>query len=178
MLTFSLNETKHDIFEQGLMETEKPKSQKGIEWWGQAFIRASTRGTMEYMNADAYGYTSAKNELLHIQSKEVSILSDSELEGSHRGVSESVAKYIELNIDTIVESSEVQTLVAEFLEVQENFVFEEGINLWSVLQSARQQNSKAIDKLRAIIEEFNIGDLVSDLLNNVECLVALEEVFD
>lgn len=175
MLTFSVNKDIHEMVSSSSIADARPTTDKGREWWSEVWIKALEGRTDEEVNIDAYGFACERNTKMAISSKESPLLTVEEIDSGLRGVADTVASYIDLNIDVIVESSEVKTLVGEFLEYHDYFLIEEGVNLWKVLKLARQANVKMIDKLRDLISRHGIGDMIESVLKNRECLDVLEE---
>lgn len=176
MLTFSVNKDINELIKASTLIDSRPTTDIGRAWWSEVWIKALEERTDDKVNVDAYGYACERNTKMAVYSKEVALLTVDEIDSGLKGVADTVASYLDMNIDTIIESSEVRTLVAEFLEMHEYIIIEEGINLWKVLKLAREANIKMVDKLRDIISRYGIEDLIKGVLTNTDCLVKLEEV--
>lgn len=174
MLTFSINKNINEVIKAGGLNFPMPTTDLGRQWLSEVVIKTLDEKTDDKINVDAYGYACERNTKMAIGSKEVALLTVEDIQMGSRGVADTVANYIDLNIDMIVESSEVVTLVAEFLEVHENLIIEEGVNLWKILKLAREANVKMIETLRDIISRHNIESLIEGILINSECLGKLE----
>jgi hypothetical protein len=177
MLTFSVNKDINEVIRTGGLNFDMPTTDLGRAWLSEVVIKTLDEKTDDKVNVDAYAYACERNTKMAVGSKEVSLLTVEDIQMGARGVADTVANYIDFNIDSIVESSEVRTLVMEFLEVHENLVIDEGVNLWKVLKLAREANVKMIDKLRDIISRHNIEELIEGILTNTECLGKLEAEF-
>jgi hypothetical protein len=176
VLTFSVNKNINDVITQGTLADARPTTDYGREWWSEVWIKALEGNVDDQVNIDAYGYTCERNTKMVVAQKEVALVTAEELEMGVRGVADTVASYFDLNIDTLIESTEVVTLVEEFLQVHEMLAVEEGINLWKVMTLARQQNAKMVEKFRDIISRHSLGSLIEGVLRNRECLAKLEGV--
>jgi hypothetical protein len=174
VLTFSVNKNINDVIKVGYLTESRPTSDIGRAWWSEVWIKTLDEKADGPINVEAYGHACEKNTQMAISSKEVAMLTVEELEMGQRGVADTVASYLDINIDTIIESSEVRTLVDEFLTVQDQLSLEEGVSLWKVMTLARQANMKMIEKLRELIGRYSIENLVEGVLRNRECLKVLE----
>lgn len=174
MLTFSVNCDINEVIMEGNLADARPTTDIGRQWWSEVIVKAIDGKTDDKVNIDAYGYVCERNTKMAVASTEVALLSVEEIEMGLRGVADTVAHYIDRNVDTIIESSEVKTLVQQFLEVQENLEIEEGVNLWRIVKLAKTQNIRMMDKLRDLISRYEIGEVIEGVLKNRECLEVLE----
>lgn len=177
MLTFSINKNLTEAVASGALSFDMPTTDIGRAWLSEVVVKALDDKTDAEVNVDAYGYACEKNQTMAVGAREVALLSVEEIQMGQRGVADTVANYLDLNIDMIVESSEVRTLVYEFLNVHETIMIEEGQNLWKIISLAKQANAKMTEKLIDIIKRHDISDLVNGVLSNRECLGVLEGHF-
>lgn len=175
MLTFSVNKDINEVVKAGVLTHAKPTTDVGRYWLSELWVKALDERVDDKVNVDAYAFACERNSKMTVGSKEVALLSVEELETGLRGVADTVASYLDVNIDTIINSSEVRTLIADFCEVHEMLLIDEGVNLWKVLKAARKSNARMIDKLRDLISRHSLEDLIASVLGNSECLVYLEE---
>lgn len=166
----------HDPDEPVFLVPTKPTSDYGKAWWSEALEKTLQDKTKEKINLDAYGYACERNTRMAVGSREVALLTVEEIENGLRGVADTVASYLDINIDYVVESSEVKTLVDEFLYMQDFLIAEEGVNLWKVITLARHCNKAMVDKLKDLLKRHPIESLVEGILKNRECLKVLEGV--
>lgn len=176
MLTFSVNKNINEVITQGSLADARPTTDYGREWWSEVWFKALEERVDDQVNIDAYGYKCELNTKMNIAEKEVALVTAEELEMGVRGVADTVASYLDLSINDIIESTEVITLVDQFISAHEMLAVEEGVNLWKVMTLARQQNAKMIEKFRDIISRHSLGDLIQGVLTNRECLTKLEGV--
>lgn len=174
MLTFSVNHRIDSIIAEGDVVIERPTTDYGRAWWSEVIFKAIDGRTDDFVNVDAYGYACERNTKMAVGNKEVALLTVEEIDMGMRGVADTVASHIDTDIDAIIESSEITTLAEEFLEVHESLFIDEGVNLFRVIKAACTANKRAINKLRLLVEQHNIGDLVKDVLENPACLKELE----
>jgi hypothetical protein len=174
VITFSVNKDINELIKVGNLTDSRPTTDYGRAWWSEVWFKALDDKTDDRVNVDAWGYVCERQTKMALGTKEVALLTVEELQLGQRGVADTVASYLDINIDTIVESSEVRTLVDEFLTVQDHLALEEGVSLWKVMTLARQANMKMIEKLRDLISRYSIENLVEGVLRNRECLKVLE----
>lgn len=137
-----------------------------------------SRVSMATVNMVGFGNAVDRNQRMALSARQVPMLSMEEIEGGARGVVDSVASYVDLNIDDIIECSEVKTLVEEFLSTYEMLAIEEGVNLWSILCKARMMDQTMIKRLRTLVEKYSLDNLIESVLRNTRCLTALEGVLN
>ncbi len=188
MLTFSINRDvsvalrETTIVGQALKinsgDVRSTNHDYGRLWFSEIFTKTVEgklgKGRSD-INVDAYGYKCAAHQAKLQASREVSLLSDAELEGGARGVSDAVATYVEYNIDAILDSSEVTSIVADFISMHDYLLIEEGVNLWRIFRLARQANQRVIEMLRNLIAKYaKLEDIVKSVLTNTRCWTILE----
>lgn len=178
MITFSLNTTIADLKATLPVYKKKPTSDIGREWLSEAWLSSLKGKTGESMNVDAFGYTCELRRKTKLTKPEADkpLLNTEEVKMGGYGVAETFASCADENVDIFLESTEVKTLVDEFVEVQEMLLIEEGVNLWKILSLARVGNRKATNRLRTLVSEQSIGALIEDIFRNKQCLLTLEEV--
>lgn len=175
MLTFSVNKDINEAFNNGTLSFTMPKTEEGRAWLSEVIVKALDDKTSDHVEVDAYGYTCELNTKMAKGKKEVALLTVEELEMGQRGVADTVASYLDMSIDKIMDSSEVKTLIEEFLEMYDYLLIEEGINIWKVLSLARNADKRMVDKLRDLVVSYEMGSLIEGIFRNQECLTVLEE---
>lgn len=173
MLTFSVNKSIDEAIREGILPLKNPTTQKGKEWWSVAVFN-TLEGKASNVNLDAYGYKCDENTRMVNNKKEVALLTVEDIESGQKGVADSIASYLDTNIDTIIEFSEVKTLTEEFIEMYEYLLIEEGVDLWKVFCKAREGYLSSIEILRQLVETYNMEDFVNKLFRNSECMKVLE----
>lgn len=177
MLTFELNKNIQDIIRPNTFVEDRPATADGRIWWGYVWVKALEGNVTSNVNLDAYGYKCTHYEKMGQADQEVALLTTTEIKSGARGVADTVANAIDLNIDKIVESSEVNTLVMEFKQVHESLLISEGVNLWRIFHQAINQNRRMVDKLREIVKKYSLENLIESILRNQDAVPALEGSF-
>lgn len=178
MLTFSVNQDINDVVRQGGIADARPTNEYGRQWWGEAWLKALDDRTDETINLDAYGFACERNTATSNGKRETALLTAEEVGDGLRGVASTVASYIDINVDMIVESSEISTFIAEFKTVNEDMMIEEGVNLWVVMTQARQMITPSVDRLRELVSAYDIGSTIQGVLSNPECVAVLGAEYD
>ena len=189
MLTFSVNQDVQSVLLTTNLGTAVPKTQEGFEWLSEAWIKALEGKTGEEINVDAYGYVCKENTMKAKNKREASLLTVDEVnesESGYVGVADTVASYVDNRIEAIVESSEVKTIVNEFIEYHDYLLIEEGVSLWKLLtvsleDSARQMNgnsrrntTSSVQTLVNVVKRLGIEELIQNIIERKECMVALK----
>lgn len=174
MLTFSINQDITTVVLKGTIADARPTTAKGREWWSEVWMKALEGRTEDTVDVDAYGYVCERNQDLANGKKETALLTVEELNGGLRGVVDTVASYLDANVDMIIDNSEIKTIVTDFLEMQEYLLIEEGVNLWAVFNHAKNEKVSSREYLRDIMTEYNLGDTISGVLTHPECIKILE----
>lgn len=177
MLSFSLNPSYTDMIKKGVV-IEKPKTEKGKEWYGHVVIRGCMGKVDEGMNTDAYGYKSAYYQLLTIAKKEVPLVSMDEKEQGVKGVADIVASELDKNFDRVLDLHCVQSIVDEFLDMYSYVMAEEKVNLYKLLRLAIKGDKRGIMRIRELVSKFDrLEELLTEVIKNPFSLQKLEEVF-
>ena len=176
MLTFSVNSNIDKEIENTPIFDQRPSSDLGRQWWSEVVFKTLDKKTDDNVNLDAYGYSCERNDKMTTSKKEVALLTVEEIDSGLRGVADTVAFYLDRNVDSIIESDEARTLVHDFMQVHEDLLLEEGVNIWKVITLAKQANTMMIDKLRDLMSRYNLTELIQDVLRNRECMAVLEGV--
>lgn len=199
MLTFSINRGFTDLAETSMLtRSSLPRTDKGREWLSEACLNAINQISVIGMNSekgqaqkvqkyklaqfknldvDRYAVGCELNLNRTISNREIPIVSADEVEQGVYGVSESVAVFVETGIDEILDSSEVKTLVNEFVLRHDEIMVKKGLDLWEVLESAKRADVKMINKLRDLVTEFNMAHLIEGILTNTDCMRNLRLLF-
>jgi hypothetical protein len=172
MLTFSINSDVHTTLLN--VKLSKPTNSYGREWLSEAVFKAIDGKTDDYVDTNKYGYTIDMNTKMAQNKKQVELLNFEDLEAGWSGVSDKVASYVDLNVDKVIEGSEVATLVDTFLDVQDQLEIEAGVDLWKVFKLALSGNMRMIDRLRGLIHSYDLSSIFEAVLSNEFCMPALE----
>jgi NurA-like 5'-3' nuclease len=106
--------------------------------------------------------------------REVALLTSDDLEENKKGVADTVASYIDANLDEIIESADIVAFVKEFLEMRDYVLLEEGLDIWKLLRRAKHNsNTKGIAKIRMLIENYSIGEMLTELLTSKDYMKVL-----
>lgn len=167
MLTFSVNNSILKHLDKLSRMNLSPTSDKGREWLGEMVINATKGRVTDDVNVNAYGFACDRNTQLAKATREVALLTSDELEENKRGVADTVACYVDTYLDDIIEEVDVKGFVKEFLETRDYILLEEGLDIWKLLQLAKHNsNSRGIQKLRFLIENYGVGDMLTELLTS------------
>lgn len=177
MLTFSINQDINDVVRKGGIADARPTTDAGFVWWSEAWIKTLEERTHDTINLDAYGYVCELNTTKKNARREMALLEPEEVEAGVRGVANTVAYYVDTSIDDLIDNSEVATFIEQFKVLYDEIFVEEGQNLWVLLNQARQFFTPSVTRLRALVEQYDMGEVIEGVLTNPECLQALEEEF-
>jgi len=200
MLSFSVNDRIEDIVKPNTFLERIPTDQLAREYYSEAIMNTLreykrvrhmimwegyetpdtilARVPMARVNLAGFSVACERNQRMALSARQVALLTMDEVEEGLKGVVDSVASYIDMNIDDIIERSEVKTLVADFLATYERLAIEEGVNLWTVLSKARRFDQVMIEKLRYLVEKYSLSDLIESVLRNARCISVLEGVLN
>lgn len=178
MLTFSVNQDINAVVRKSGIADARPTTDLGRVWWSEAWVKALEDRTEDTVNLDAYGYSCERNTRIATGKKETALLTVEEVDSGMRGVANTVASYVDTNVDSIIESSEIKTFISAFLQFQEDLLIEEGVNLWVLIQNARSLHTASVDRLRELIQRYDMAYTIEGVLSNRECFVALEAEFN
>lgn len=174
MITFSANNSILNHLDKLYRMNLHPTSDVGREWLSEMVINATLGRVTDDVNVDAYGYACDRNTQLAKANKEVALLTSDDLEDNKKGVADTVASYIDTNIDAIIESADVVAFVQEFLEMREYVLLEEGLDIWKLLKLAKHNsNTRGIAKIRMLIENYSIGEMLTELLTSKDYMKIL-----
>ena len=126
MLTFSLNKSSDSIVKDMSSRVFNPTTDEGRQWLSELWFKALEGKVDNSVNVNAYGYVCEQNTKMAKNKKETALLTVDDVNDGKRGVSETVASYVDDNIDYIVECSDIKTIVDEFVEAHEYLCIEEG----------------------------------------------------
>lgn len=196
MLSFSVNVDVYQIIEQSKGTLlKKPKTQVGRQWWGAAVTCAvdelsdkrknqSRKRKQDKLasvgadkaNVDAYGKASEWKSAQRQAQKEVFVIDDGSSEDNKgEGVSAAVWRYVDENIESIVERDAVRSIVQSFMDLQEEIYVEEGLSLWRLINLAKTANEQVITTMRNLAKKYeNMYEIVHDLLHNPYALSRME----
>ena len=80
------------------------------------------------------------------------------------------------NIDDIISNLDMDYYVEAFLETRENLFFCKGQDIWRLLKLARLDDKQAQNKLRILMDEFGLRDLLYYILTKTACYNKLEGI--
>lgn len=165
MLTFTLNEDTYKGYEI-LRARDLPKTEKGRSWLGNFWCGIGLKGDV---NIDAYGRKCyEKEKLKEYKRNECSILTGEELEGKVKGVTEDFVKYVDKNIEEIIESSDIVQVSEEFLDIREYIIAEIDVDILYVVEKVREGKKQGIAKLKEILKEFELNDIIEKVVGKEE----------
>ena len=178
--TFSINpnpfETKtvKKVYEIIRSLNDNPQN---MEWAGEAFLKAVTKDTTDNINLSCYANSCQRNSQMTMLSRnETMILTQDELDQGYVGVTDVVAEYIEDNIDEIISNLDMDYYVESFLETREHLYFSKGQDIWRLIKLAKLDDKQAQNKLRVLMDEFGLRDLLYYVLTKSACYSKLEGI--
>lgn len=177
MLTFSVNRNVNDIIHPGAFVESVPTSHYGRLWLSEAWLNALRgRVNLYNLNLDAYGFSCERYTRIVTASRETPLVTVDEVEEGVRGVPEAVASCIDQDIEDFIERSEIISKVNEFIEIHDRLAIEEGVNIWTLINLAKKGNQRLVNRLREIIQKYNLEELFMYVMRNEMCLSKIREV--
>ena len=162
LLTFSLNLDCSKIDYKDV--NFNPKTQAGEEYLSSFFL-AVALGRNKTNSSDAYGIKSRNNSDKYRKYIEVELVNDEEFEKfKSNTLPEIVLKQDVSTIDEFLDEDEKKEVLKSINEMEEYLEIEAGVNLILLLKRAVEGNEIALEKLRNIIKEFSMDDLILKLL--------------
>ena len=153
------------------------ESPLNCEWAGEAFIKAVTKDDTDNINLSSYANSCNRNTYMtQIMRGDTTILTQDELNQGYIGITDVVAEYVEDNIDDIISNLDMDYYVEAFLETRENLFFCKGQDIWRLLKLARLDDKQAQNKLRILMDEFGLRDLLYYILTKTACYNKLEGI--
>ncbi len=147
------------------------------EWAGEAFLKAITKDDVDNINLSGYAHSCNRNTYMTKLAKgETTILTQDELNQGYIGITDVVAEYVEDNIDDIIGNLDMDYYVEAFLETRENLFFCKGQDIWRLIKLAKLDDKQAQNKLRVLMDEFGLRDLLYYILTKSACYNKLEVV--
>jgi hypothetical protein len=147
------------------------------EWAGEAFLKAVTKEDVGNINLSSYAQSCMRNtQMTQLSRPETTILTQEELNQGYVGITDVVAEYVEDNIDDIISNLDVDYYVEYFLETRENLYFSKGQDIWRLIKLAKLDDKQAQNKLRVLMDEFELRDLLYYVLTKSACFNKLEVV--
>lgn len=147
------------------------------EWAGEAFLKAVTKDDVDTINLSGYANSCKRNTLMTQSARpETTILTQEELNQGYVGVTDVVAEYVEDNIDDIISNLDMDYYVEYFLEMRENLYFSKGQDIWRLIKLAKLDDKQAQNKLRVLMDEFELRELLYYVLTKAACYNKLEVI--
>ena len=87
-----------------------------------------------------------------------------------------MAEYVEDNIDNILSNMDIDYYVEAFLNARERIFFNNGLDIWRLLKLSKLDDKVAQKKLRSIMDEFNLREILSYILTKRVCYNKLEGI--
>ena len=111
-----------------------------------------------------------------LSKNETSFITQDELNAGYVGVTDIVAEYIEDNIDEIIGNLDVNYYVETFLETRERLFFGKGQDIWRLIKLAKLDDRQAQKKLRILMDECDLRELLYYVLTKSACYNKLEVI--
>lgn len=147
------------------------------EWAGEAFLKAVTRDNVDSINLSSYASSCNRNtQMTQMFKGETTILTQDELKEGYIGVTDVVAEFVTNNIDDIMDNLDMDYYVEYFLETRESLYFSKGQDIWRLIKLAKLDDKQAQNKLRVLMDENNLRDLLYYILTKSACFNKLEGI--
>lgn len=182
--TFSINkevnepEKQRKVFE--MIENFKETSNSNPlirEWIGEAYIRAVTNENTSSINLIAYAQSCERNAKLNkANKKETNLLTQEELDDGFVGIPESLTEYVDDSVEDLISDLDLDNNVKIFLIKREEIFLEKGVDIWRLIELVKLEDKQAQNKLRVIMAEFGIEDLLHYVLGKSACRTKLEGI--
>lgn len=166
MLTFSLNKTTTDVMGKVATIDCATNSDLGRQWLSEIYFNSLDGRVNDNVNVTAYGYACEQNTKMVKQKREVNLITVDEAADGVKGIADVVASYIDNNIDSLIEASEFKYQMEQFIEMRDYLLIEEGVALDRLILQAKRANEKAIKRLRDLITDYHLEDMVKAVLEN------------
>lgn len=172
--TFSVNpEAYVDEKQKRIMEMIKALHDNSVnsEWIGEAYIKVVEGPNVDNINLSGYAVACDRNTKLNKKrNKNLSILTSEEHNEGFVGIVDVVADYVEDNMDDIIDNLDLDYYVETFLDTRQRLYFEKGQDIWRLTELAKiDEDKQAQMKLRMLMEECGIRDLLYYVLTKAEC---------
>lgn len=126
-----------------------------------------TKKKFETFDVVAWGKRVEQNQNASIMQDIVPLITPEEFDKGQQGaIIDRVATYVDENIDSIAETSELSYYVEQFLDMQDYLQREVDIDLWLVLRDAREGCCNALSMLKDLVKEFEMKDMIYSLLQD------------
>lgn len=177
MISFSINKSL-TVEKESLLLEQATTATTAIEreYLGLAYENAHEGRINDELNLGGYGTVCRNNEMKNSANTSVGLFTADEInEGTRYGVADSVAFTVDNEIDDILESSEATQLVAEFLEMHEFILLDKGVNVYRVMQLAKDGYKNMQKTLKDIVAQYpGFDGLLESVLSNPRCVLELE----
>lgn len=172
--TFSVNpEAYMEEKQKRIIEMIEALNDNSInpEWIGEAYIRVVEGSNVDSINLSGYAVACDRNTKLNKKrNKNLSILTSEEHNDGYVGIVDVVADYVEDNMDDIIDNLDLDYYISTFLDTRQRLYFETGQDIWRLTWLAKKDEDKQAQiKLRMLMEECGIRDLLFYVLTKAEC---------
>lgn len=175
--TFSINDNPYEHMDKVIQLLSSPKSKTNQEWLSEAYIKIIEGKSKDSIDLSAFSRVCETNAMLKRATKsDVSIISQTELTLGYRGITDLVADCVNDSIDEILESIDEEYYIQNFLDVRERIYFSVGKDIWRLIELSRLDDSKAQSKLREVIIEFDLKEIIEYVLTKPSCYQRLGEI--
>lgn len=150
------------------------------EWIGEAYIKVVEDSNVENINLSGYSVACDRNTKLNKKrNKNVSILTSEEQKDGFVGIVDVVADFVEDNMDEIIDNLDLDYYIDTFKDTRQRLYFEKGHDIWRLIWLAKKDNDKQAQmKLRVLMDECGIRDLLYYVLTKTECFEKLASMLE
>lgn len=175
--TFSINQNPYSNMDKVMQLLNTCKSKTNQEWLSEAYIKIVEGKGKDVINLAAFSQKCETNSMLKRAKKgDTSIISNEELTRGYKGITDIVVDCVDGSIDDILESLDEDYYIKNFLDVRERIYYAVGKDIWRLIELSKLDDLKAQNKLREVILEFNLKDIIEYVLTKPSCYNKLGEI--
>lgn len=175
--TFSINQNPYDHMDKVIQLLNAPKTQTNQEWLSEAYIKIIEGKGKDVINLSAFSQICETNSMLKRAKKpDTPLIFQDELTRGYKGVTDLVADCVDGSIDDILETMDEEYYVKNFINVRERIYFAVGRDIWRLIELAKLDDLKAQSKLREVIKEFDLKEIIEYVLTKPSCYKRLGDI--
>lgn len=154
-----------------------PKTKSNQEWLSEAYIKIIEGKGKDVINLSAFSRICETNSMLKRAKKsDIPIISNDELTKGYKGITELVVDCVDGSIDDVLESIDEEYYIKNFLDVRERIYYSVGKDIWRLIELSKLDDLKAQSKLRDVIKEFDLKEIIEYVLTKPNCYQKLGEI--
>lgn len=184
--TFSVNvNTYNPVIAKRLIDIAESidvNNQLMMEWTGEAVLKAVEDGAKVFsgnLNLGKYSDVCNRNDKLNKLNrarKETSLLTQDEVEDGFVGTPEKNMSYEDELLNSKLSDLDADSYIEMFLDKREELFLKKGVDIWRLVQLALVEDKQARNKLRVIMEEYNLREMFEYILLHSNAKLKLEGI--